>query len=110
MRGADRSLDLQPRGHATLRGTLQCGSALPEAVAVRVNLARDPASPQPWSKRMYGAFALNGSFEIENVEPGSYWVGVTPQFADGGYGNGTATVDVPEEGTVQVQIFVERRP
>lgn len=103
-----KDIDLQPRGHATVCGTLRFDGPLPEIVSVVADW-RDPSSSRPWSDRRSGGFAHDGQFEIPNLEPGTWSITAWPKLGDGTSAVGSASVDVPEEGTVEVQVPVEHR-
>jgi len=115
-----RTLDLQPRGRATLRGKLGIRQAplpnsvtvgygspppdllpggLPEVLAVSVKPKSD--SPQPWTQR--GVFSHGGHFELEGLEPGTYRVQARIENEKQHFSS-SGEVRVPEEGVAEIEL------
>jgi hypothetical protein len=122
-----RTLDLQPHGRATLRGTLgfrqtpmpnsvtvgygtpPARPPLPEVVAVRILPDAESPSLPPWTQR--GIFAHGGQFELEGLEPGDYTavvnIRIESQPAHLYSYNGSYGVHVPLEGVATVEMLFQ---
>jgi hypothetical protein len=117
---ADQTLevDLQPKGRATVRGTIRFDGELPPLVHVmflpetKVPAGWDGKKPL-WARSGRATFAENGAFELEPMEAGRWNAvvsfgsyqrrGLTPAMGSSGF------FDVPEEGAVDVVVEVKKR-
>jgi len=105
--GQERRLDLQPRGRATVRGTLTYPAGLlPEVVPVQ--LSPRHAAPSRWADGLRGGFAVRGRFEIRDLEAGT-WVVMALPAGDGSVPMGSVQIEVPAEGELETAVVLEAR-
>jgi hypothetical protein len=106
-----KELELRPRGHATITGTLDFDGEIPAVVQVFVMPHGKPhadGSFGKWAESARACFAENGRFSISDLEPGKYTLAVS--FGGGeNFVHGSAQPEVPESGTIDVRIALERR-
>ena len=106
----ERELDLQPKGKATVRGTLRFAGELPAVVTVMFSPRSPPGEePSHWAKGGRSVLAENGRFEATNVEAGTYTVMAYVSMPDNTLASGVAQAEVPEEGTLEVELLLEPR-
>ena len=106
--GAERTLELRPRGHTAVRGTLSWSEgALPEVVPVRLFPQRAQASR--WGDGLRGGLAVRGVFALDGIEPGTWIVVAYPAPREGPELRGSAVIEVPAEGEVAVELTVQPR-
>jgi len=110
-----QSARLQLEGQAALRGTLYYEGPMPEFATVSVmpmdsSLSRNTRDGSNYAGLVYGVFAEHGSFELVGLEAGRYSVhAFIPAHAPGVFISGSATVEVPAEGSIDVAIDMKRR-
>ena len=68
---------------------------------------REPMSR--WADGLRGGFAVNGAFEIAHLEPGTYVVFANATLPDGSTPYGSASVEIPAEGEVEIALTLEQR-
>ncbi|MEM1449696.1 MAG: carboxypeptidase regulatory-like domain-containing protein [Planctomycetota bacterium] len=109
----DVGLDLQPKGHATLRGRIEFDGELPEGVAVQLSPPRtaDPAAvrnPGRWATGRRAAAVEDRAFTANFLQPGRWSVRLSAT-TEAGTVSGRATVEVPDDGTVDVVLRLRAR-
>jgi hypothetical protein len=98
--GEERRIELQPRGQATVRGSVTSSvGSLPEVVPVHLSPRR------PDGQR--GGFAVGGHFEVQNVEPGTWYVSAQLILADGSSIWSNTSIEVPTTGVVEANLVLE---
>ncbi|HEX6884780.1 MAG TPA: carboxypeptidase-like regulatory domain-containing protein, partial [Planctomycetota bacterium] len=104
--GEERTLDLQPRGHTTVRGTLSLADGtLPRVVPIQLHSRR--GDPHAWADGLRGTFALDGRFELDHVESGPWSLVASVEAPE--LRMGWLRVEVPAEGSIEVQLTIEAR-
>ena len=109
--GETREFDLRPCGQATLTGTLDFDGELPEIAIVYVMPKTPPRADgthSKWTERMRTTVAERGTFTLTDLEAGEYTVGAHVNLAESGPAMGSVRVNVPESGTTDVRIRIER--
>ncbi len=99
-RGQTLQYDLQPKGRASLRGTIVFDGELPGDLSVRLMPEQESSV---WAQSMRGALVKDGEFLAAYLEPGEWTVQVFFQ-AEGGIVHGMAKVQVPAEGSANVSV------
>ncbi len=96
---------MQPRGRATVHGTLDFAGKLPEVFEIWMDPVRDESEDPPRSTDPCGRAAVvhHTRFHVEHLVAGEYEVS-----AYFGLLQGEARVLVPEEGSVEVTVLLER--
>ncbi len=100
--GVDETLryDLEPTGESTLRGRIALENGWPSTFTVALIPEREPGQ---WVRRMRGAIAEEGSFEVTDLEEGEWMISV---FANSGDARlyGTQRIQLPAGGRAEVTL------
>lgn len=108
-------VDLQPRGDATLRGTIQFDGELPDVARVIVSSQAEPPFLSPgdsrvgYSGRGRATFAENGRFEISNLDAGPHGIGVYFELSDGSLASGGTAFEMAASGVLELVVPVKKR-
>ncbi len=111
----ERTIDLQPRGRAIVRGTLEYEGEIPDVVTVlfmpeRTVTEEEVKQGHAWARSGRATFAEHGRFELTGLEPGRHSAVASFRLADGSHAMGSSGFfDVPEDGVVEVVVRVETR-
>ncbi|HEX6885214.1 MAG TPA: hypothetical protein VF530_17705, partial [Planctomycetota bacterium] len=95
-----------------LTGTLEYEGELPETTTVMLMprpVPRPDGTYSHWAESGRAVFAVDGRFEAQFLERGSYRVIAHVSLGAMGLAMGSVEVEVPEEGTLDVRIRLERR-
>ncbi len=99
------TVELQPKGRATVRGRLAFEGGTPEFVRVQIR-AWPPSGERAGAgiSHTHNTVAMDGHFEFDHIRSGTYLVAVIVPGEQG-----EVEVEVPEEGTVEVWLEVRPR-
>ena len=104
----DLELEVRPPGRATVRGALTGGPTATVLAAVSIwpadMRARDEAHAEARTLRIFQVSTSEGQFEQRGVPAGEYTINTYWNAPDGSVWSGNATVRVPQEGLVDVQV------
>jgi len=110
--GETKSIELRPRGSATIRGGVTSSETLPSVLPVSLMPARSPDGRGPLLDPILagrGALAEGGAFEFLAVEPGAYRVLVSFHDETNRNWSGLASVSVAAGETADVTVEVRSR-